>query len=202
MTNIITAKEIRKAFTDKVNEYLKKGMEISVGTMSGSQGEISKIDLTDGTRIYRIRLERNHNYIKDDFFYGRFEDITLTVESYPEDNRDVLDTWSTLWNGKGDQIEVIHYYSIKDNEAYTDDYEEIKRICGLRNSRRETRSIPKKTYQDKNRISVFYGFVKTQKGFSSVTKKQIEKVTKVEPGNYTVYFTKESKKHPLSVRFR
>lgn len=80
MTKIITTKEIQKAYTEKVNEYLAKGMQINTGTMSGSQGEICKIDLTDGSSIYRIRLERDREYLNKDFFYGAFETIDLIVE--------------------------------------------------------------------------------------------------------------------------
>ena len=48
--------DINKRYTEIVNEYIAKGYTINTATMSGSQGEIAKIDFTDGTEIIRIRV--------------------------------------------------------------------------------------------------------------------------------------------------
>lgn len=205
MTKVIFSKDIRKAFTDKVNEYLAKGMEISVRTMSGSQGEIGKIDLTDGKNIYRIRLEREHRFIDRDFFYGGIDTIELIVEKYEDDGRDALDTWGTLWSGKGELIEEKTWYSIEDRKAFTDSFDEILRLLEIRTSRRKNREIETKEITDSKRISILLKIVKKRRGYSSVTKKQIAKITKSDAkilksdAGYMVFFTNESRKMTVRI---
>lgn len=205
MTKVIFSKDIRKAFTDKVNEYLAKGMEISIRTMSGSQGEIGKIDLTDGQNIYRIRLERDHSYIDKGFFYGGIDTIELIIEKYEDDGRDALDTWGTLWSGKGELIEKKIWYSIEDRKAFTDSFDEILRLLEIRTSRRKNREIETKEITDSKRISILLKIVKKRRGYSSVTKKQIAKITKSDAkilksdAGYMVFFTNESRKMTVRI---
>ena len=47
---ILTGEDVNKEFTNIVNGYLNKGFTISATTMSGTQGEHAKVDLTDGGR--------------------------------------------------------------------------------------------------------------------------------------------------------
>ena len=46
--------DINRRFTEIVAEWLAKGYSINTASMSGSQGETAKIDLTDGKEIVRI----------------------------------------------------------------------------------------------------------------------------------------------------
>ena len=50
--------DIRNAYTQKVTELLNQGYTIFPDTMNGSQGEIAHIDLTNGSEIIRVLLER------------------------------------------------------------------------------------------------------------------------------------------------
>ena len=67
--------EINKIFTNKVNEYLANGYTINSATMSGSQGEVAKIDLTNGNEIIRIMIdecwENHHAYNGYEIIVGR-----------------------------------------------------------------------------------------------------------------------------------
>ena len=54
--------EINKVFTEHVNVYLNMGYTINAGTMGGSQGEIAKVDLTDGKEIVRVFVERFNSH--------------------------------------------------------------------------------------------------------------------------------------------
>ena len=45
---IYKTKDINELFTKVVNKYLAKGYVFNLNTMSGSQGEIAKVDLTNG----------------------------------------------------------------------------------------------------------------------------------------------------------
>lgn len=200
MTKVITSKDIRRAFTEKVNEYLVQGMEISVRTMSGSQGEISKVDLTDGKHIYRVRLERDHRFFEEDFFFGSCDTIELIVERYEDDGRNVFDTWGTLWSGKGELIEEKKWYSLdSDKTAFVDNEEEMRRIFEMRDARRKSKREVRQDITDDKKIAVIHKLVKKHKGYASVNKKAIEKVVKHSGMKYQVYFTRESKKNPLVV---
>lgn len=98
--------DITKRFTEIVNEYLAKGMTFSV-SMSGSQGEQMKVDLTDGKYTYRIRLESFTDFT--DWSHG----LEIFVERFDEV---VICSMSTLWNGKGDQLLHEKFYKTSDRE--------------------------------------------------------------------------------------
>ena len=48
--------DINKRFTEIVAEYISKGYTINTASMRGSQGEIAKVDLTNGTEIIRVMV--------------------------------------------------------------------------------------------------------------------------------------------------
>ena len=91
--------DIRNAYTQKVTELLNQGYTIFPDTMNGSQGEIAHIDLTNGSEIIRVLLERGlcWSHISDGF-HG--DVITLTI------GRAAADTWvgdrwdGTIWNSR------------------------------------------------------------------------------------------------------
>lgn len=49
--------DINKRYTELVAEYIGEGYSINAASMGGSQGEISKVDLTDGKRILRVLVQ-------------------------------------------------------------------------------------------------------------------------------------------------
>ena len=53
----MTKNDIRRIYTEKVAELLAKGYILHPETMSGSQGEIAHIDLTNGSEILRVLIE-------------------------------------------------------------------------------------------------------------------------------------------------
>ena len=91
--------DIRNAYTQKVTELLNQGYTLFPDTMGGSQGEIAHIDLTNGSEIIRVLLERGlcWSHISDGF-HG--DVVTLTV------GRAAADTWvgdrwdGTIWNSR------------------------------------------------------------------------------------------------------
>lgn len=54
--------DINKRFTEIVAEYIGKGYVLNTSTMGGSQGEIAKVDLTDGIEIIRIYIDSFHEW--------------------------------------------------------------------------------------------------------------------------------------------
>ena len=136
----MTKQDIRKAFTDQVTQLLNQGYTIFPDTMGGSQGEIAHIDLSKGSEIVRVLLERRvcwqHN---NDDFGGDI--ITLTVGKATSDIR-IRGNWDgTIWNGA-----LLPRFQIKWAELrssgdgwYTDlaDTDRIGRIQWERFKRRE-----------------------------------------------------------------
>lgn len=200
MENVILANEIRTAFTNKVNEYLARGMEINVGTMSGTSGEISRIDVTDGKYIYRIKLDRDYMKVAEGDDYFRTNTVNLTVEKFENKRAPVLDTFAILWGGEGELVEEKIWYSIDDRKAFVDTIENAKRYIELREARLQARRTVRKEVTDPARLALIYKLVKKQRGYATTAKKNILKVT-LEGKRYYVYFTADSKKTPLLIHY-
>lgn len=200
MTDIILPEDIREAYTAKVNEYLARGMKINIGTMSGTQGEIARIDVTDGEYIYRICLDRDYLKVVDtDEHYFRADTINLTVEKFEDKGYRVLDTFTILWGGKGELVEEKVWYAIDDRRAFVDTMESVKYYRNLHDARIEARERVNHEITDKARLALIYKIVKRRRGYSNVTKKNIYRVVKENNGRYTVIFTYDSRKTSLYI---
>lgn len=53
--------DISRIYTAKIAELLSAGYQINPWTMSGSQGEIAKVDLTNGSEIIRVLIEKSYD---------------------------------------------------------------------------------------------------------------------------------------------
>jgi len=100
--------DINKRFTEIVAEYIGKGYLVNSASMTGSQGEISKIDLTNGTEIIRIMVAN----------FTEWEPMTVDgVEIIVgRDQNEVSphhhSTWHTLWNNKLETLSEERFYKI------------------------------------------------------------------------------------------
>ena len=89
--------DIRNFFTQKVTELLNQGYTIFPDTMSGSQGEIAHIDLTNGSEILRVLLCRDRHWERGEGGYIG-DTIHLIIGKADPDTR-VYDDWQgTIWN--------------------------------------------------------------------------------------------------------
>ena len=95
---------INAIFTAKVAEYIAKGYTISTHSMAGHQGEIGKVDLTNGSEIIRINLENNHSW--DDNLWA--DRIILTVGrcTNPDTVKAAETREVTLWTDRLEQVEA------------------------------------------------------------------------------------------------
>ncbi len=127
--------DIRNIYTQKVTELLAKGYTVFPDTMNGSQGEIAHIDLTDGSQIVRVLLERGRCWSHiDDGFYG--DVVTLTI------GRAAADTWvgehwdGTIWNNRLEKIFEIGWAEVNDRgEGWYTELGEAARIGHIRRER-------------------------------------------------------------------
>jgi hypothetical protein len=130
--------EINKKFTDKVNEYLNKGYTINSATMTGSQGEVAKIDLTNGKEIIRIMI--------NDCWYGHYSDykgyeIYVGKAINTEHKIHSYGSFEKIWNNELIEIVSEKYYKA-DRYRHKDWFvteEEIRRISKKWGERIENR---------------------------------------------------------------
>ena len=102
--------DIRNAYTQKVTELLAQGYSIFPDTMGGSQGEIAHIDLTNGSEILRVLLERGLCWDRlEDGYNG--EMVKLTVGRAAPDTR-VYNWDGTVWNNRLEKISEIKWAKI------------------------------------------------------------------------------------------
>ena len=83
--------DINRLFTQEVAGLLAQGYQIHTSTMGGSQGEIAHIDLSKGTEVLRVLLDRECCYGDS---YGDY--ITIRVGKNTDALRGCWD--ATIWN--------------------------------------------------------------------------------------------------------
>ena len=168
-----TKSEVYMEYTKKVNEYLQNGYYVYCATMKGTQGDVSRIDLTNGIEIIRIRL---NDEITGLYKFNCSGGIFIKVEKYTQDmfNHNMFDV-DILWNDRGIELFYKEYYNLENDyksNVFTDDIDEIKRIEKIRESR-ENRI---KMYPDRAILTdkrKLLSIVKTKKGYKSTRLKDI-----------------------------
>lgn len=99
-------KDIDKKYTEKIMEYLNKGYTIHTNTMNGSQGELAKVDLTNGKEVIRIYMDRTYIGFSDKvivILVGR-----NTCKLYDSES-------DIIWNSKLEIIEKMEFVKIGEN---------------------------------------------------------------------------------------
>ena len=105
--------DISRIYTSKIAELLFAGYQINPWTMSGSQGEIAKVDLTNGSEIIRVLIEKSY-----EFSIG--EIVTITIGRVVEQGR------LTIWNNHLEVCSQIKFAQIAEN--YYTTYDEAVKI--------------------------------------------------------------------------
>ena len=103
--------DITSLYTNEVNRLLAQGYQIHPYTMGGSQGEVAHIDLTNGSEILRVLLDRGSSY-------DGFNDIiTITVGR----NTDrIRNGWTeTIWNNTLEILSQIKLAKVTENYFVT-----------------------------------------------------------------------------------
>lgn len=168
-----TKSEVYMEYAKKINEYLQNGYYVYYATMKETQGDVSKIDLTNGIEIIRIRL---NNGITGLYKFNCSGGVFIKVEKYTQDmfNHNMFDV-DILWNDKGTELFYKEYYKLENkykSNIFTDDIDEIKRIGKIRKIR-ENRI---KMYPDRAILTdkrKLLSIVKTKKGYKSTRLKDI-----------------------------
>lgn len=147
--------DINKRYTEIVSEYISKGYAINTISMSGSQGETAKIDLTNGTEIIRVMVDTFSDWRANiegvEIIVGRVVDKFIK----PHNNSG----WDTIWNNQLEVIATERYYRIgRDSNHYGTQTEaeaaadlRVKRYIA-RESTRKTENITEKAKEIAKRI--------------------------------------------------
>lgn len=139
--------DINRRFTEIVAEWLAKGYSINTASMSGSQGETAKIDLTDGKEIVRILVDRFSDYAANvegvEIIVGK----ALDADVRPNNN----DNWATLWNNRLEVLQQKRFFKIGESRVSGTQYgteAEAKAAAELRVKRyiAKDRSCQDKTF--------------------------------------------------------
>ena len=174
---------IREAFTQKVAELLAQGYTLFPDTMAGHQGEIAKVDLSNGSEILRVLLTRERRYDRDENGYWG-ETVVLVVGKAGEDTR-ILPGWgdSTIWNNRLEVRSQIEWADIgegwrRGSEWYTT-LEEGKRIMKVRHARYKAQDQPIREELGGAYKSAALKWLRRQPRMKSCRPEDIEKLERV-----------------------
>ena len=150
--------DINRRYTEIVAEYIGKGYTINSASMSGSQGETSKVDLTNGSEIIRVMVDTFSDWETGiegvEIIVGR----ALNPDVLPHSNSG----WATIWNNRleilnqerfckigEDRRHGIHYGT--EEEAAAASAKKLSRYIA-RTSSRQTENITDKAMEIAKRI--------------------------------------------------
>lgn len=174
---------IREAFTQKVAELLAQGYTLFPDTMSGHQGEIAKVDLSNGSEILRVLLTRDRRYDRDENGYWG-DTVVLMVGKAGEGTR-ILPGWgdSTIWNNRLEVRSQIEWADIgegwrRGSEWYTT-LEEGKRIMKIRRARYKAQDRPIREELGGAYRSAVLKWLRKQPRMKSCRLEDIEKLERV-----------------------
>lgn len=169
-------KEIEAIFTQKVMEYIQKGYTFNCNTMSGSQGEIAKVDLRKGVEIIRVLMGTDYRRENDT--------LHIIVGRNPEKYRNIR--YNNIWNNRLEIIEETTFFKITEN-FYVETEDEFRAIRDIQSNRRHRRAKSAYAELNENAKSIVLPFVKRQHGFKSCKLKDIDRVEKFIKHNRTRY---------------
>lgn len=195
--------DIRTAYTQKVAELLAQGYTIFPDTVSGHQGEIAKVDLTNGSEILRVLLERDYcrHTHGEDSYWGHT--LVLTV------GRAAADTWlgcnfdGTIWNQRLEPIFQIEWAEIggrRDGDWYVS-LDEGRRIQKLQLARYRAQDTAQRTPLDGAWKSVALRWLRKQPRMKTCRLEDIEKMERVwDPEKNTRRYEIRAKGHSFTIR--
>ena len=185
--------QINRRFTEKVAEMLSQGYIMNATTMGGSQGEIAKVDLTDGKKIIRVMLSTEHDWERiGDRFYT-FDKVILTVGTNTDKVRiHGSDRFcDTIWNQHLADITTEEFYQIGRRGNWYGTKEEA---VAQQDKAMERLDLEKgvKDITSEAAARIVLPFIRRQPRCKSVTVSDIEKIEKK-----VMYFYDERDSRPV-----
>ena len=168
-------KDIEKIYTDTIIEYVNKGYRINSSTMSGSQGEIAKVDLTNDKEIIRIMLNHGTNF--GERYWVDY--IKLTVGRNTDKLRGSY--MDIIWNEHLEIISEISFYKIGHNGDYYGTKEEAIEAMKKSYDRIKNRAVIQHTeiILPDTAKEIVLPFLRKQYKCKSIKIDEINKVSKI-----------------------
>lgn len=184
--------DINKRFTDIVAEYIGRGYVINTGTMTGSQGEVAKVDLTNGTEIIRVLLD------KCTLYYNSHNGYRIFVGKC--NNKELVNVEEgigrTVWSDDLTEISSERFFYADYDAEYGENSrwfvteEEKKSILLLRTKRYFDRTI-RDSDLPTNASEIAYKYVKRRMRLARARKADI-RIYKRNDGRYCVTYRDHS----------
>ena len=179
-------KDIENIYTNTIMKYINEGYRINCNTMSGSQGEIAKVDLTNDKEIIRIYLFSNMHYEE------RYltESISLIVGRNTDRITGQMH-YDIIWNNHLEIISEQHFYKIGKNNNYYGTKEEA-----INATKKSYVRVKNRININNNNVFVFpdkakeivLPFMRKQYKCKSIKINEIEKVEKIISEGKTFYY--------------
>ena len=174
---------INKRYTEIVNEYLLKGYVVNTNSMGGHQGEIAKIDLTDGKEIIRIYI--------DGFYEDYLEGVEIIVgrctdKVTPNSHRD----YSTFWSSHLEILKTERFYEIGNGSDYYVTKEEAERANKIRRERWRSQYRSSEYTPSEKAMEIAKRIVRNKFGYKRINAADV-KLTKSNSG-YVVKYNQKS----------
>ena len=196
--------EVERIYTQQVAQLLNQGWRVHASTMPGHQGEIAHIDLTDGTEIRRVLLNRETawSHLESGFSGDKLEIIVGR-------NTDVIRPgWdATLWNNHLEILSQIGLAEIQEpNRFHPDgwytDFGEAARISRIRKARRAARRTESRAERGDAFKSIALRWLRRQPRMKSL---KLEDITEMflnqrEDGRITYIIEAKGKRYELRAR--
>ena len=179
--------DINKKFTETVQEYLAQGYTFNTSTMSGHQGEICKVDLTNGEEVIRVWMNREHlfNWSKPDSWSGYIIELNVGRATKIEGE--------TIWMHHLETISSRLFYEVEKDKWYIEDLVDAIDIMHERKLRaryKTTLQYTQKNLGDEKYITIAGNYLKRKHGYKRISWQDVE-VTKTEyygGASYRVYY--------------
>jgi hypothetical protein len=182
--------DINREFTAAASSYMAQGYIINTASMSGSQGQVAHIDLTNGKQIVRVLLDSFTEW--ED--YNNLKGLKLVVgiatdHVKPNDNqrRDVI------WNNRLEVISCEKFYEVSsncDDSVFYGTREEAAAANKKRFERYCCRDCRIKKHLPEKASPLVKEFVRRKFGLKRVVVSNIQ-ITK-QSGVYTVTYNQHS----------
>lgn len=181
MKNILTMADINRDFTATVKQYLDKGYTFRISGMGGSQGEVAKVDLTNGAEVIRVLLDRECE---------RSIDSLSLIVGRVTDN--ISERHTLIWNSHLEVISKRRFFVVdRDNGCFTLSYDEICKIREKRLVRYDNDRYKEYPFPDQTRAkAIVLPFVRRHKGLARASIKQIDSVYYAVCGGDKSYYVR------------
>lgn len=207
--DIVKLNEIGKTYSKLLADRLAEGYVLNMKTMSGTQGEYGRFDLTKdgGKTVHRLYMSRdsesdNSEYDETKMWYS-FDTLRIVEEEFDNStNNDIL------WTGKGKKLLEKKYYLIDRKRSgykldpytsYTPSVEVMKSA-----DRKHYERVDLKHSSERRTIKPTQKMVEIVNRFRGFKNVKLADIQSVEIGTYSNHgnfyrFTFANRKHTLTI---